>query len=32
MRDDKYMKICEFWGREFMSLSQEYEERAQTSF
>ena len=21
------MKICQFWGREFMSLSQKYEER-----
>ena len=21
------MKMCQFWGREFMSLSQKYEER-----
>ena len=26
-RDDKNMKICQFCGREFMSLSQKYEER-----
>ena len=23
------MKICQFWGREFMSLSQKYEQRVQ---
>ena len=27
--DEKNMTICQFWGREFMSLSQKYEERVQ---
>ena len=26
-RDDKNIKICQLWGREFMSLIQKYEER-----
>ena len=26
-RDDKNMKIFQFWGREFMSMSQKYEEK-----
>ena len=26
------MKICQFWGRELMSLSQKYEERARNFF
>ena len=26
-RNNKNIKICQFWGREFMSLSQKYEER-----
>ena len=25
--DNKQMKISQFWGREFMSLSQKYDER-----
>ena len=28
-RNNKNMKICQFWGREFMSLSQKYEEGVQ---
>ena len=28
-RDDRNVKICQLWGREFMSLSQKYEERVQ---
>ena len=28
-RDDKNMKICQFWDRGFLSLSQKYEERVQ---
>ena len=26
-RDNKNMKICQFWGKGFMSLSQKYEEK-----
>ena len=26
-RNDKNMKLCQFWDREFMSLGQKYEER-----
>ena len=28
-RDDKNMKICQFWSREFMPLGRRYEERVQ---
>ena len=28
-RDDKNMKICQFWGREFIPLGRRYEERVQ---
>ena len=31
-RDDKNIKICQFRGREFMSLSQKYEERLRKFF
>ena len=30
--DDKIMKICYFGGKEFMSLSQKYEERVRKFF
>ena len=26
------MKICQFWGRQFMTLSQKYEERVRKLF
>ena len=29
-RHDNNVKICQFWGKEFMSLSQKYEERVQS--